>query len=139
MIWQNIKWSELDFKAIAKGWWNKIIGKMFNTIPYYVRQQEVIRKSYCDNCPLNTNGWCDTSKEAEDINGNIVNGCGCQLEAKRLTPDQECPRLLWLEMLTENDWNEYIIKVNKYYIENNKQETIINENDYTIINNLLNG
>lgn len=138
-VWKNLNFKTLDFKSIVKGWYNKLIAKRFNTIPYYEIQQSVIRKSYCNNCPLNTNGWCDTSKEAEDINGIIVNGCGCELEAKQLTNNQECPRLLWLQMLNENDWNEYIIKINKYYIDNNKTETVVNENDYNIINALLNG
>lgn len=139
MIWQNLKWSKLNIKAIIKGWYTKLIKKRLNSIPYYIVQQSVIRKSHCDNCPLNTKGWCDTSKEEKDINGILVNGCGCELEAKQLTEDQECPRLLWKVMLNENDWNNYIIKINEYYIDNNKEELIPNENDLIIINALLNG
>ena len=137
MIWQNLNLKKLNLLSIAKGWYLKLIGKQLNQIPYYELQQANIRKSYCDNCPLNTKGWCDTSKEAEDINGEIVNGCGCELEAKRLLKDQSCPRLLWLEMKSENEWNDYIIKINKYYTENFKEQT--QETDYSIINSLLNG
>lgn len=137
MIWQNLNIRNLNIKSILKGWYLKLIGKHLNQIPYHELQQASIRKSFCDNCPLNTNGWCDTSKEAKDINGNIVNGCGCELEAKRLLKDQECPRLFWTEMKDEKEWLDYVIKINKYYLENFKEQ--INDNDYNIINSLLNG
>lgn len=137
MIWKNINIWKLNYKSILKGWYYKLIKKNINTIPYYELQQANVRKSFCDGCPLNTNGWCDSSKEAEDINGNIVNGCGCELEAKRLIADQVCPRLMWNEMLSENDWNNYIITINKYYTENFKEQT--KDIDYSIINTLLNG
>lgn len=137
MIWQNLNIKKLNLLSIAKGWYLKLIGKRLNQIPYHELQQAQVRKSFCNNCPLNTNGWCDTSKEAEDINGNIVNGCGCELEAKTLLKDQSCPRLFWLEMMDKEDWQEYIIKINKYYIENFKEQT--SNTDYSIINSILNG
>lgn len=141
-IWKNIKWSELNYGTIVKGWYYKLIKKRLKRIPLDQLQQSAVRKSFCNDCPLNTNGWCDSSKEAEDINGNIVNGCGCELEAKQLSPDAFCPRSLWKEMLDTQNWEQYIIKINEFYINNNKSETpetVINEEDLNIINNLLNG
>ena len=139
MIWKNINFLKLNYLTIIKGWYYKLVKKNLNIISYDVLQQAIVRKSFCDNCPLNTNGWCDSSKEAEDIHGEIVVGCGCELEAKQLTPESFCPRLLWTEMLSEQDWNNYIIKVNNYYITNYKENYVTNEEDINLINILLNG
>ncbi len=138
MIWKNINFLKLDYISIIKGWYYKLVKKKLNIIPYDVLQQASVRKSFCDECPLNTNGWCDSSKEAEDINGTIVNGCGCELEAKQLSPSSFCPRLFWMEMLSEEYWNDYIIKINNYYLTNFKED-LTNEEDINLINILLNG
>lgn len=138
-IWKNIDIRKLNYSGIIKGWFRKLILKPFNILPQHEILQSKIRKSFCDNCPLNTNGWCDSSKEAEDINGEIVKGCGCELEAKQLSPKEHCPRLLWIEMLAKQDFEEYIININKFYIENNKKEEYItNDEDINLINLILN-
>lgn len=139
MIWKNISFLKLNYLTIIKGWYYKLIKKKLNAISYDILQQSYVRKSYCDNCPLNTNGWCDTSKEELDINGEIVKGCGCELEAKQLSPTEHCPRLLWVEMLKEEDWNNYIIEMNNFYNTNHKLDSITNEEDINLINLILNG
>lgn len=139
-IWQNIDFKKLNYFNIIKGWFKKLIVDKLSLIPYHEKQQQIIRYSHCQNCPLNTNGWCDTSKEELDIYGNLVKGCGCELIAKTLSPNEHCPRSLWLEMLNQEEWNNYIIKVNEYYITNNKPEVYQpTEQDFQIINALLYG
>ena len=138
--WKNIDFKNLNYISIVKGWYYKLIAKKLNLIPYDQLQQSIIRKSHCQGCPLNNNNWCDSSREALDINGKLVNGCGCELDAKTLTSNQECPRLLWTEMLNQKDWNDYIIKINSYYVDNNKPEIYEpTAEDYQIINSLLYG
>lgn len=137
-IWKNLDVSKLNYGNIAKGWYKKLILNPFNLLPQHEVLQSKIRKSFCDNCPLNSNGWCDTSKEELDINGEMVKGCGCELEAKQLSPTEHCPRLLWVEMLNKQDFEDYIITINQFYLDNNKsEEYITNDEDINLINKIL--
>ena len=137
-IWKNLDVKNLKPINIIKGWYRKLVLKPFNLLPQHEVLQSKIRKSFCDNCPLNSNGWCDTSKEELDINGEMVKGCGCELEAKQLSPTEHCPRLLWVEMLNKQDFEDYIITINQFYLDNNKsEEYITNDEDINLINKIL--
>lgn len=52
------------------------------------------RLKICSLCSLNDNGYC-SSKRYEEVLGQRVYGCGCNLELKSLSKNSKCPLGKW--------------------------------------------
>ena len=53
------------------------------------------RLQICQSCELFNNFICDKTKYTVAENGDIVNGCGCNLKKKVLSTTSECPLGKW--------------------------------------------
>ena len=124
----KINWKEKSIKSIIGGWYKYILS-MYLYIPlkvylkdtdndWHIQQQKDLAKSMCSTCPFNKEGWCDPETSGLDINGDEVFGCGCKLVAKQEEEGEECPRGLWLNWKSKEDWIKYIEDINNYYITN---------------------
>jgi len=80
---------------ILDGWGN-LIKSNFGLLGEEYQIMAEQRLVLCNSCPIRTNNTCDPSKEIRNIKTNqIVKGCGCNISAKTLSPQSECPAGKW--------------------------------------------
>lgn len=101
----------ININHILEGWGNSIKDKfdMLNDPELKLKSER--RLMTCDSCPLRDNNTC--SRKRQDVvvmnfyynhlkqyrkKGDITNGCGCNLSAKSLCNDCQCPRGMWEEI-----------------------------------------
>jgi hypothetical protein len=84
-----------QLKEIFDGWGNRIKDN-FGLLDEKTKQIAQIRLEQCNNCSMRTHNVCDPSKQLKHIvTGQMVNGCGCNIAAKTLSPTSECPAGKW--------------------------------------------
>lgn len=82
-------------KEIFDGWGN-LVKDTFGTLNEETKLMAQIRLEQCNTCYMRSGNTCDTSKEIKHIiTEQLVNGCGCNIAAKTLSPTSECPAGKW--------------------------------------------
>lgn len=90
---------------ILSGWGNKTLDQ-FGLLDKETQELGEKRLLVCMNCTVRTDFRCDSNKQGEvqeDFSfhgeqrkkGEIYNGCGCNLQAKSLSPNSQCPLGYW--------------------------------------------
>lgn len=82
---------------IIRGWTNFTLD-FFDALHPVIKQEGEKRLSICTDCPMRQGNTC--SKNLKGINIETkeeVNGCGCNLAAKTLDPNSNCPLSKWKE------------------------------------------
>jgi len=84
-----------QLKEILDGWGNRIKDS-FGLLNEEIKIMAEIRLEQCNSCSMRTNNVCDPNKKLKHIvTEQLVNGCGCNIAAKTLSPDSECPAGKW--------------------------------------------
>lgn len=82
-------------KEILDGWGNRI-KDTFGTLDEDIKIMSQIRLEQCNSCSMRTFNTCDPTKQIKHIvTEQLVRGCGCNISAKTLSPDSECPAGKW--------------------------------------------
>lgn len=94
---------------IFNGWANLALDQ-FNLLDPEFKKVAEQRLLICNSCPLREGNKCDSSKQGivkENftykstgqirVKGDTFNGCGCQLAAKTVCRECQCPGAYWLE------------------------------------------
>ena len=82
-------------KEIVVGWAN-LFRKEFDALPENVQKLADERFKICNNCPIRKGNVCDPKQMIENVvTKQMVNGCGCNLKAKVLSPESKCPASKW--------------------------------------------
>lgn len=80
---------------ILTGWGNRILDE-FNILSPLLKSKAEERLLICDTCPMRVNNKCAKTKKGINIETGIeTNGCGCNLSAKSLDPNSQCPLAKW--------------------------------------------
>lgn len=100
-------------KEILDGWGN-VVKETIGLLDPKVKEEAERRLKICDRCPIRSTSTCDPNLRGHVIQdftysgekrkkGQLVNGCGCNISAKTLSPDSQCPMGLWEPInLTDN-------------------------------------
>jgi hypothetical protein len=82
-------------EQILTGWGN-LVKSHFVELEPELKAEGQKRLEICNSCPMRINGTCSTSRQGRHIKtGVMMNGCGCRLAAKALSPGSECPLGKW--------------------------------------------
>lgn len=82
-------------KEIFEGWGNVVKDK-FGVLNEETKIMAQIRLEQCHSCHMRSGNVCDPLKQTKHIvTEQLVRGCGCNLTAKTLSPDSECPAGKW--------------------------------------------
>jgi hypothetical protein len=85
----------MQLNEILTGWANVVKDKL-GVLDDKTHRMALIRLSHCNSCPVRTNNTCDPNKTIKNIlDERTVNGCGCNIAAKTLSPNSECPAGKW--------------------------------------------
>lgn len=80
---------------ILTGWGNYIKSQFMDLTPA-LRDMSEERLSICHQCDMRRMGTCDPTKSSRHVKtGVMTRGCGCNLAAKALSPNSECPLGKW--------------------------------------------
>ncbi len=92
----------INVEHILRGWAN-YVKDTFNILPDDLKEMSAKRLQHCDICEIRTNKSCDPWKEGKHVvTGEIVRGCGCNIAAKSMVPEAECPMGKWEEYIVED-------------------------------------
>lgn len=104
-----------QIKQIANGWINLILNEL-ELLPEDLKKEAEKRIEICHECPLRKDNRCDPEKEGEAVTtffykatgerrvqGINYKGCGCNLAAKTVCKDCQCPLGKWLEYDNRNN------------------------------------
>ena len=104
----------IQLNQIIEGWGNLALDN-FNLLNDELKKVSEDRFLICDGCPLRDGNRCSTDKEGEAlttftykatgeqrVQGIKYKGCGCNLHAKVLCKDCQCPLGKWLEYDNRN-------------------------------------
>jgi hypothetical protein len=84
-----------QIEAIFTGWGNKI-KDVFGQLDPETKALGESRLLTCNSCHIRTGNSCDTRKSGiHAITGLKEHGCGCNISAKTLYPQAECPVGKW--------------------------------------------
>jgi|TARA_R110002074_G_scaffold53800_2_gene134623 hypothetical protein len=84
-----------QISQILTGWGNRI-KDTFNMVEPKVKVLSEARLKVCDVCPIRRGNKCAPNLQIQHhITGNLVNGCGCNISAKTLSPSSHCPAGKW--------------------------------------------
>lgn len=84
-----------QISQIFTGWANYIKDK-FDRLSPEIKQLSESRLKSCDACHMRSGHKCDPSKQGKNVKtGNMVNGCGCNIAAKTMSPGSSCPLGKW--------------------------------------------
>lgn len=82
-------------EQILTGWGNYIKSHFVELDPE-LKAEGQKRLEICDPCDMRNGGTCSTQKQGiHVVTGKKVNGCGCRLAAKALSPGSVCPLGKW--------------------------------------------
>lgn len=82
-------------KEIFDGWGNVVKDK-FGILNEETKIMAEIRLEQCHSCSNRSGNICNPTRKIKHIvTGEMVWGCGCNLTAKTLSPDSECPAGKW--------------------------------------------
>lgn len=80
---------------IIEGWAN-VIKDQFNAVDVVTKTISEKRLLKCNSCDIRVNNTCSPSKWGNHvITEELVNGCGCNIAAKTLSPSSKCPLGKW--------------------------------------------
>lgn len=98
----------ININHILEGWGNSIKDRFNMLNDPELKSKSEKRLTICDTCPLRDNNTCSKNRtgfvvktfkygneQVDRIKGQLVKGCGCNLSAKSLCEDCQCPRGLW--------------------------------------------
>ena len=84
-----------NIPLILEGWGN-VVKDEFNILDPKIKQLASARMLICDNCEIRDGSACDPEKCGTHVEtGEIECGCGCNIAAKTLSPNSECPLGKW--------------------------------------------
>ncbi len=80
---------------IINGWANVVKDKI-GTLDPKLKVIAENRLILCNSCDMRVNNTCSTKKTGINIiTKKEVNGCGCNISAKTLSPESKCPLSKW--------------------------------------------
>ncbi len=93
---------------ILEGWANKIKDE-FGLLEPELKIKSEKRLTICDTCPLRDNNTCSRNRtdfvvetfrymDEDRIKGQVFKGCGCNLAAKSLCTNCQCPLGKWINI-----------------------------------------
>lgn len=84
-----------QIQQILTGWGN-LVKSHFVDLPPELKAESEQRLNICNDCDMRNGGTCNPQKTGTHvITGETVNGCGCRLAAKALSPGSVCPLGKW--------------------------------------------
>jgi hypothetical protein len=84
-----------QIREILTGWGNLALDKL-GKLDESTQQLAARRMLKCDGCHMRNNNTCDPTRTGTHIHTlQEHKGCGCNLSAKTLSPDSECPLGKW--------------------------------------------
>jgi len=84
-----------QISQIFTGWANYVKDR-FDALDPRVKELSESRLKSCDVCHMRSGLKCDPKKQGKNIKtGNTVNGCGCNIAAKTMSPGSSCPLGKW--------------------------------------------
>ena len=84
-----------QISQIFTGWANYVKDR-FDALDPTVKELSETRLKSCDACHMRSGQKCDPRKQGKNIKtGNTVNGCGCNIAAKTMSPGSSCPLGKW--------------------------------------------
>ena len=82
-------------KEMFSGYSNLLKDKL-GKLDTETKKLAIARLVICNGCEANINGVCSPEVQIKDIVTDVlVNGCGCFLEAKTMSPESSCPANKW--------------------------------------------
>lgn len=80
---------------IIEGWGN-VIKDQFNAVDPVTKSISEKRLLKCNICDIRSGNTCSPNKWGINIiTEKLVNGCGCNIAAKTLSPSSKCPLSKW--------------------------------------------
>jgi hypothetical protein len=80
---------------ILTGWGN-VIKDQFNMVDPVTKALAKKRLELCNVCDMRQVNMCSPLREGKNIiSGQMVKGCGCNISAKTLSPESQCPLSKW--------------------------------------------
>jgi hypothetical protein len=84
-----------QLSEILDGWGN-LIKSNFGLLGEEYRLMAEERLLHCNACPIRTDNTCDPNKMILNERTNqMVKGCGCNIAAKTLSRQSQCPASKW--------------------------------------------
>ena len=85
----------MQINQILEGWGNLVKDKL-NLLHPPIKAVAEMRLQHCDKCPIRKNNICDpNSTITHIITKKPVKGCGCNIAAKTLATQAQCPAGKW--------------------------------------------
>lgn len=80
---------------IVEGWAN-VVKDQFNAVDPVTKEVSKKRLLVCNECDIRVGNTCSPQKWGINIlTEQRVNGCGCNIAAKTLSPSSRCPLGKW--------------------------------------------
>ena len=84
-----------QISQILSGWGNRI-KDAFGVLDAETKELSRLRLLHCNSCYMRSGNACDPRKSmTNNITGEIVKGCGCNISAKSMSPTSSCPLGKW--------------------------------------------
>ena len=84
-----------QISQILSGWGNRF-KDVFGLLDAETKEISRLRLIHCNSCYMRTNNSCDPRKQMKNnITGEVVKGCGCNISAKSMSPHSICPLGKW--------------------------------------------
>ena len=84
-----------QISQILSGWGNRI-KDVFGVLDEETKELSRKRLLYCDSCLMRSGNTCDPRiSMRNDVTGEEVRGCGCNISAKSMSPHSSCPLSKW--------------------------------------------
>ena len=84
-----------QINQILSGWGNRI-KDAFGVLDAETKELSRLRLLHCNSCYMRTSNTCDPRKSmTNNITGETVKGCGCNIAAKSMSPTSLCPLGKW--------------------------------------------
>jgi len=85
----------MQLNQILTGWAN-VVKEKIGILDPKIQRMALVRLTHCNSCPVRRDNTCDPSRTIKNLlTEEIVNGCGCNIAAKTLSPDSACPAGKW--------------------------------------------
>ena len=80
---------------ILTGWGNRVKDS-FNLLDEETKLMAEARLTHCNFCEIRNSNTCDPAQTIQHVKTRQdVNGCGCNISAKTLSPNSHCPAGKW--------------------------------------------
>lgn len=85
----------MDIGQILQGW-GRLLFKDFYQLDAEVQTRAINRIKVCDSCEIRQGSTCNSNTIGKHTKtGQLVRGCGCNLRAKVLASNSQCPFGKW--------------------------------------------